>query len=163
MLATEQSMIKEKNQKEIRKYLERNENGTKNCRMWQKIGGKKVKVKVPQLCLILCDLMDCIAHGILQARILGGCSLLQGIFPTQGSNWGLLYCRRILYQLSHKGSPHIKPSNSTPKWTRKIIKWNPKLAKKKKKKNGNNKDQSENKLDKIKRQCQRSLTTRAGS
>ena len=70
MLATEQSMIKEKNQKEIRKYLERNENGTKNCRMWQKIGGKKVKVKVPQLCLILCDLMDCIAHGILQARIL---------------------------------------------------------------------------------------------
>ena len=38
----------------------------------------------------------------------------------------------------------------------------PKVSKKKKK-NGNNKDQSENKLDKIKRQCQRSLTTRAGS
>ena len=32
-------------------------------------------------------------------------SLLQGIFPTQGSNPGLLHCRRILYQLSHKGSP----------------------------------------------------------
>ena len=32
-------------------------------------------------------------------------SLLQGIFPTQGSNPDLPYCRWILYQLSHKGSP----------------------------------------------------------
>ena len=32
-------------------------------------------------------------------------SLLQGIFPTQGSNPGLSHCRQILYQLSHKGSP----------------------------------------------------------
>ena len=32
-------------------------------------------------------------------------SLLQGIFPTQGSNPGLPHCRQILYQLSHKGSP----------------------------------------------------------
>ena len=31
-------------------------------------------------------------------------SLLQGIFSTQGSNPGLLHCRQILYQLSHKGS-----------------------------------------------------------
>ena len=30
---------------------------------------------------------------------------LQGLFPTQGSNPGLPNCRRILYQLSHKGSP----------------------------------------------------------
>ena len=29
-------------------------------------------------------------------------SLLQGIFPTQGLNLGLLHCRWILYQLSHK-------------------------------------------------------------
>ena len=35
----------------------------------------------------------------------GSLSLLQGIFPTQGSNPGLLHCRWILYQLSHKGSP----------------------------------------------------------
>jgi len=34
-------------------------------------------------------------------------SLLQGIFPTQGSNPGLPYCRWILYQLKHKGSPRI--------------------------------------------------------
>ena len=35
----------------------------------------------------------------------GSLSLLQGIFPTQGSNPGLPHCRWILYQLSHKGSP----------------------------------------------------------
>jgi len=34
----------------------------------------------------------------------GSISLLQGIFPTQGSNPGLPHCRQILYQLSHKGS-----------------------------------------------------------
>ena len=35
----------------------------------------------------------------------GSLSLLQGIFATQGSRPGPLYCRQILYQLSHKGSP----------------------------------------------------------
>ena len=35
----------------------------------------------------------------------GSLSLLQGIFPTQGLNPGLLHCRKILYQLGHKGSP----------------------------------------------------------
>ena len=69
----------------------------------------KVKVKVTQLCPTLCDPMDYTVHGILQARItgVGSLSLLQGIFPIQGSNPGLLHCRRILYQLSHKGSPRI--------------------------------------------------------
>ena len=37
----------------------------------------------------------------------GSLSLLQGIFPTQGSNPGLPHCRWILYYLSHKGSPRI--------------------------------------------------------
>ena len=32
----------------------------------------------------------------------GSLSLLQGNFPTQESNWGLLHCRWILYQLSHQ-------------------------------------------------------------
>ena len=36
---------------------------------------------------------------------MGSLSLLQWIFPTQRSNPGLLHCRQILYQLSHKGSP----------------------------------------------------------
>ena len=38
---------------------------------------------------------------------MGSLSLLQGIFPTQGSNPGFPHCWRILYQLSHKGSPRI--------------------------------------------------------
>ena len=56
-------------------------------------------------------------HGLQPTRILCpwdfpgkdsgvGCHfLLQGIFPTQGLNPGLLHCREILYQLSYKGSP----------------------------------------------------------
>ena len=35
----------------------------------------------------------------------GSRSLLQGIFPTEGSNPGLPHCRQILYQLSHKEAP----------------------------------------------------------
>ena len=38
----------------------------------------------------------------------GSVSLLQGIFPAQGSNPGLPHCRQILYQLSHKGSPNLE-------------------------------------------------------
>ena len=34
----------------------------------------------------------------------GSVSLLQQIFPTRESNWGLLHYRQILYQLSHQGS-----------------------------------------------------------
>ena len=34
-------------------------------------------------------------------------SLLQEIFPTQGSNTGLPQCRQILYQLTYKGNPRI--------------------------------------------------------
>ena len=35
----------------------------------------------------------------------GSLSLLQGIFPIQESNQGLLHCRWILYQLSYQRSP----------------------------------------------------------
>ena len=53
--------------------------------------------------------MDYTVHGILQARILEGVASLslQRIFPTQVLNPGLLQCRRIFYQLSHKGRPRI--------------------------------------------------------
>ena len=55
-------------------------------------------------------------HGLWPARLLCpwdspgkntgvGCHfLLQGIFPTQGLNLGLLQCRKILYWLSYQGS-----------------------------------------------------------
>ena len=43
-------------------------------------------------------------HGILQARILEWAAIFffRGIFPTQESNPGLLYCRQILYQLRYQ-------------------------------------------------------------
>ena len=49
--------------------------------------------------------------------------LLQGIFPTQGSNPGLPHCRLFLYQLSHKGSPRLLewvayPFSSGSSWPR---------------------------------------------
>ena len=37
----------------------------------------------------------------------GSLSLLQGIFLTQELKWGLLHCRRILYQLSYQRSSII--------------------------------------------------------
>ena len=75
-----------------------------------------VCVKSLQLCLTLCNTMDCSlqgssVHRILQARILQWVSaLLQGIFPTQELNlhllW-LLHCRQILLPLSHWKSIYI--------------------------------------------------------
>ena len=56
-------------------------------------------------------------HGLQPIRLLcpwdfpgkdigvGHHAFLQGIFPTQGSNLGLLHCRQILYWLSYKESP----------------------------------------------------------
>ena len=35
----------------------------------------------------------------------GSLSLLQWIFLTQKSNWGLLHCRQILYQLGYREAP----------------------------------------------------------
>ena len=54
---------------------------------------------------------------------MGSVSLFQRIFQTQGWNPGLPYCRRILYQLSHKGSPRILewvayPFSSGSSWPR---------------------------------------------
>ena len=68
-----------------------------------------MKVKVAQLWPTLSDPMDYTVHGVLQARILEWVAFpfSRGIFSTQGSNPGLLYCRWILYQLSYKGSPRI--------------------------------------------------------
>ena len=80
------------------------------------------EVKVTLLCSILW------LHGIYspwnsagQNTRVGSCSLLHGIFPTHGSNPGLLYCRHLLYQLSHEGSPRILewvayPCSSRSSW-----------------------------------------------
>ena len=72
---------------------------------------------VTQLCPILCDPMDCSppsssGHRDSPGKNTGvGChALLQGIFPLQRSDSGLLHCRRIFFfffffnHLSYQGS-----------------------------------------------------------
>ena len=73
-----------------------------------------VCAKSLQLCPTLHNLVDCSPplfsiHEDSSGKItgVGSYSLLQGIFPAQGSNPGLLHCKRILYQLRHQGSPRI--------------------------------------------------------
>ena len=72
---------------------------------------------VAQLCPTLFDPMDysppgSTVHGNSPGKSTGvGCHALpQGIFPTQGSNSGLLHRRWILYCLSHQENPRI------PEW-----------------------------------------------
>ena len=66
--------------------------------------------EVAQSCPTLCDPMDCSlpgssVHGILQAIVLEWTAIpSSGVFPTQGSNPGLLHCRQTLYRLSHQGA-----------------------------------------------------------
>ena len=72
---------------------------------------KKVKSE-SEICLVMSNsLWPCGLYSPWnspgQNTGLGSLSLLQGIFPTQGSNPGLPHCRLILYHLSHKGSPRI--------------------------------------------------------
>ena len=75
------------------------------CLQQEKCGEVKVALSCPT---------DLGPHGLYspwnfpgQNAGVGSLSLLQGIFQTQGSNPGLLHCRRILYQLSQKESPRI--------------------------------------------------------
>ena len=69
------------------------------------------KSEVAQLCPTLCDPMDCSLPGSSVHDFPGNSTgvdchfLLQGIFPTQGSNPGLLHCRQTLNHLRHQGSP----------------------------------------------------------
>ena len=60
----------------------------------QGLGSRKLyKVKLAQSCLTLCD-------SLSKNTRVDSFSPLRGIFPTQGSNPGLLPGRQILYQLS---------------------------------------------------------------
>ena len=70
---------------------------------------RELKVKTAQLRPTFCNPMDYIVHGILQARILEGVAFpfSRGSSQPRDSNLGLPHCRRILYQVIHKGSPGI--------------------------------------------------------
>ena len=52
-------------------------------------------------CSVMSDSLR--SHELYSYTVHGILSLLQGIFPTKGSNPGLPHCMRIFYQLSHKG------------------------------------------------------------
>ena len=67
-------------------------------------GGDGIPVELVQ---VLKDGLYSLWNSPGQNTGVGSLSLLQGIFPTQGSNPGLSHCRWILYQLSQKGSPRI--------------------------------------------------------
>ena len=83
-----------------------------------------------QPCPTICHPMDSSptgssVHGDSPGKNTGvGChALLQGIFPTQGSNSGLPHCRLILYHLNHQRSPRILewvayPFSSRSSWSR---------------------------------------------
>ena len=71
-------------------------------------------MKVAQLCLfvtpwtVACqDPLLCPWNSPGKNTGVGCHALLQGIFPTQGSNPGLSHYEQILYHLSHQGSPLI--------------------------------------------------------
>ena len=76
---------------------------------------------IAQLCLTLCNPMDCSPpgssiHGIFQARVLEWVAISFSrwvIFLTLGSKPSLPHCRWILYQLNHKGtSPWNSPGQN---------------------------------------------------
>ena len=91
---------------------------------------KRISVTVPTLCVLvtqlyptLWDPMDCSSPGSsVRGNSPGkntgvGChALLQGIFPTQGLNPGLLHCRWILYCLSHQRSPKEATRRAYLRW-----------------------------------------------
>ena len=73
---------------------------TSECRVPKNVG----VFLLAQSCPTLCDPMDCSppgssVHGDSSGKNTGvGCHVLfHEIFPTEGSNAGLLHCRRILY------------------------------------------------------------------
>ena len=79
----------------------------------------KARVKVTQSRPTLCDPWNSLYspwNSPGQNAGVGSCSLLQGIFPTQESNQGLLHYRQILYQLyqlSYQGSPRSPTKEAT--------------------------------------------------
>ena len=94
-----------------------------HCTSWVAILGAESSLyrKESHSCSIVSDSL--LPHGLSspwnspgQNTGVCSCSLLQGIFPNQGSNPGLQHFRLLLYQLSHQGRdlflefPHSNPT-----------------------------------------------------
>ena len=69
----------------------------------------KVKVKVIQLCLTLCNPMDCKVHAILQARILEwvACPFSRGFSQTRNQTQVSHVAGRFFTSWAHKKNPRI--------------------------------------------------------
>ena len=85
-----------------------------NKLLFPELKGHLTMCLVTQSCPVLCDPLNCSprgssVHGDSPGKHtgVGLHTLLQGIFPTQGSNPHLPHCRYILYCLSYQGSPRI--------------------------------------------------------
>ena len=86
---------------------------TSSHKLWMSLVASRIvnpiwnEVKVTQ-CLTLCDpRLYNPWNSPGQNTGVDSRSLLQGIFPTQGLNPGILHCRWILYHLSHQGRPEL--------------------------------------------------------
>ena len=73
-----------------------------NTRVDSRLPNPGIKPRSPTLQV---DSLSAEPQGKPKNTGVGSLSLLQQIFSTQESNWGLLHCRHILYQLSYQGSP----------------------------------------------------------
>ena len=87
------------------------------CKCLNLLNVKKYLKSQSESFSVVCDSLR--LHGLYspgnspgQNTGVGSLSLLQEIFPDQGSNPGLPHCRQILYQMSHKRNPkYLKSFN----------------------------------------------------
>ena len=89
---------------ESKRMVMRGRGGRDNLRGWDRHIPLCAACSVTQSCPTLCDPMDCSPPSSFVHRDSLHKSI--GIFTTQGLNPGLPHHRRILYHLSHQGSPY---------------------------------------------------------
>ena len=90
--------------------------------LWKSEG--EVAQSCPTLCdHIGCNLPGCSIQGVFQARVLEWVChfLLQGIFPTQGSNPGLPHCSRLFTVWATREAPSLWRILNKYFWLMKIV------------------------------------------
>ena len=98
-------------------HIEKGQSHCTQCKMRVRLLEGSCLFSEPKVCVSCSGMSDSLQPHGLPARLfcpwnspgknteVGNYSLLQGIFPTRGSNLCLLHCRRILHHLSHQGKP----------------------------------------------------------
>ena len=75
---------------------------------WNSLGGLPNQRIRPRSPTLQADSLPAEPQGKPKNSGVGSLSLLQWIFLTQESNWGLLHCKQIFYQLSYQESPWLE-------------------------------------------------------